>query len=357
MKFRIKYADQVVGLFILIALVAFCGIIVLLGGNQRWFAKNFKYRTSFESSSGVTVGTAITMRGFQVGKVDKVNLNAENRIDIDFHIFDKYQPKVTRNSLIELSVSPIGLGTSLLFHPGKSSESIPEGDYIPEMSSPEGQTIKEQELAEIPLKDDTITRLLANVNPILESVNTTLTEVNRALAGKSSGPAGRIINDLAATSSELPKTMANISSITDPANGKIASLLDQTDTLLRQVNATVANLEVLSSEIKDPTGLVPRLLDPQGSLKTLLDDKNAVYNRLVGMMDDIGKSIKNLSAIVSSLNGEMPKIASILEESRTTLQKTQDVLEGLKNNPLLSGGVPERKDQQSLFQSMREGEF
>ncbi len=41
MKFKIKFADQIVGLFIIIALVLFGTIVIMLGINQRWFSKNY----------------------------------------------------------------------------------------------------------------------------------------------------------------------------------------------------------------------------------------------------------------------------------------------------------------------------
>ncbi|MCX7025184.1 MAG: MlaD family protein [Spirochaetes bacterium] len=378
MKFRIRYADQVVGVFIVIALVIFCGIIVLLGMNQRWFAKNYSFKTRFESGAGVSAGTAIVMKGFPVGKIAKVELDDENRVDVEFVIFDTYYPKVREYSLIELSVSPIGLGTQILFHPGKGENLIQPGEFIPEASSPDGAAIVEQELAEIPPKDDTVTRLLANVNPLLEDVNKivvtanrTLTEVNRALAGQSTGPLGQSIVELPKTMRGVNEVVGNVNDVVVNVNGtvtdakaqvetvvsQVSALMAQTSELMASVQAITGNLEATTEAMRDPTGLVPRLLDPQGSIKTFLDDKNAIYNKVTSMMTEIEKSVKSLSAIASSLNDEMPKIAAILNESRTALRQAQDVLQGLKTNPLISGGIPERSEQQSLYQSMRGGEY
>jgi phospholipid/cholesterol/gamma-HCH transport system substrate-binding protein len=77
----------------------------------------------------------------------------------------------------------------------------------------------------------------------------------------------------------------------------------------------------------------------------------------MAIVDDVGKSVASLQGIVGGLNSEMPKISAMLNETRTAIQQAQDVLEGVKNNPLIRGGVPERAVQESLYGSMREGSF
>jgi phospholipid/cholesterol/gamma-HCH transport system substrate-binding protein len=364
MKFKIKFADQIVGLFILVALAFFVAIVVLIGANQRWFAKDYRFVTSFPSAAGVAPGTSIVMKGFTVGKIDKLTLNADNAVDAQFHIFDTYYGKVKEYSILELTVSPIGLGSQLLFHPGLGEALLAEGAFIPTADSIEGQTLVEQELVEIPPKDDTITRLLANVNPLLENtnktivtVNRTLTEVNRALAGQSSGPLGQIVGDASAAAAALPGTMQNVDAIVADVQARVTSLLDQVSALLAEFEAIGGNLVATTDSIRDPTGLVPKLLDPKGSIKTFLNDGDALYKRTMSIVAEIEKSAKSIQGIVSGLNSEVPKIAGLLNETRTAIRQAQDVLEGVKNNPLIRGGITERVQQDSLYRAMREGSF
>jgi phospholipid/cholesterol/gamma-HCH transport system substrate-binding protein len=350
MKFRIKYADKLVGLFVVLAALVLVAGIIVLGANQRWFAKDVRFVTKFSSAAGAQEGTAIMMRGFQIGKVVKVKLNEKNEVDGEFVIFDTYYSKAKEYSVLELVTSPIGLAPQLLFHPGKGENLIPEGGFVPLADSPEGLDLIDQGLVELPLKDDTITRLIAGINPFIENanktivtINRTLTEINRALAGQSSGPAGRIVSELSSAASRIDDMVAEVSS--------------EADKLLASVNAIADNLETFSAEIENPTGLVPRLLDAKGSLKTLLDDKNALYDKINASFSELQKAIKNIQDITASLNREMPSLSLTIEEGRTAIKQAQDVLTGLKNNPLLKGGIPERQERQPLSQSMREGGF
>jgi phospholipid/cholesterol/gamma-HCH transport system substrate-binding protein len=350
MRFRIKYADKIVGLFVVIAAVFLAAGIILLGANQRWFAKDIRFRTRFTSAAGASPGTAIMMRGFQVGKVTKVKLNDANEVDAEFVIYSGYYPKVKEYSILELSTSPIGLGTQLFFQPGKGEVLAEPGSFIPLADSEEGRDLIDRGLVDIPVKDDTITRLIAGVNPLVENlnktvvtVNRTLTEINRALAGESAGPLGSIVNDASGAVSNIDVMTRNLSV--------------QTKTLLDSINVISKNLEATTDSIRDPTGLVPKLLDAKGSIKTLLDDKNELYNSINGSVVELQKTLKNVQDITASLSDEMPSIAVTLDEAKVAIKQAQDVMTGLKNNPLLRGGIPVRVERQAQSQSLREGQF
>ncbi len=357
MRFRIRHADKVVGLFVLVAGLFFAGGIIFLGSNQRWFAKDVKFTTRFASAAGAAPGTAIMMRGFQVGKVRKVVLNDSNEVDAEFVIYDEYYSKVRENSILELVTSPIGLGTQLLFHPGKGEVLMAPGSFMPLADSDAGRDLVDQGLVDIPLKDDSITRLLAGVNPLIENagktvvtINRTLTEVNRSLAGQSSGPLGSIVNNASDAVSHADKMVADISKQSKEIITKVNLLADS-------LNTIGDNLASTTAAMRDPTGLVPRLLDAKGSIKTILDDKNALYDSISGSVAELQKSLKSVQEISSSLEGQMPTIAVTIDEGRTAIKQAQDVLTGLKNNPLLKGGIPARNEQQPLSQSLREGSF
>ncbi len=357
MRFRIKHADRIVGLFVLLAAVGLVAGIILLGVNQRWFAKNYHFATRFNSGAGVPPGTAIFMKGFQVGKIERLKLTDDNMVDAGFSIFDTYYGKAKENSVLELVTSPIGLGTQLLFHPGRSKTQLPEGSFVPLADSEAGRALIEQELVDIPPKDDTITRLLANVNPLLENVNKTvvtvnrtLTELNRAISGQTSGPLGRIVTGAA-------DTMEHVDQLVVGVKGQTETLVGQANLLVATMAKVADNVEATTASIRDPTGLVPKLLDAKGSIKTILDDKNAIYNKLMASISDIQGALHDVQAITATLSDQMPTIALTIEDTRAAIKQTQDVLEGLKNNPLLKGGITQHQEQQSLNQSMRTGTF
>jgi len=90
MKFRIRHMDKVVGVFIIASLAFLIFVLVTLGANQRWFAKNYLYESRFSSANGIAPGTPIFMKGFQIGRIVSTRLNDANTVDVTLEIFDPY---------------------------------------------------------------------------------------------------------------------------------------------------------------------------------------------------------------------------------------------------------------------------
>ncbi len=343
MKFQIRFADQIVGLFIILALASIVFILVMMGINQRWFAKDYNYTSNFNSGNGLSIGMPITYKGFKIGSIDKIELLNNNKVKINFHIFDTYYDKVRKNSVLQHAVSPIALvAGGMLFHPGKSTELIPELSYIPSTDSEEGMELIAKELVEIPQRDDAVLKIINDISPLLTTSNTTLDSLNELLIattstieGKSEGPVGDIIEEIAVMVAMLNKT--------------ITTAMISANKILTDTSNMTSDMEL--------TGLATRLLDPKGSIATLLNDDEELYKELYSIIAEIANTTEELSAFVNYINTTQPQISEILEGSREVLVKGKDVLEGLSNNPLLRGGITSVTDQPTTFKSYEEEEF
>lgn len=382
MKFKIRFADQIVGIFVLLAIIAIAAILIFVGINQRWFARNYDFTSRFDSAGGLSVGMPIMLKGFEIGKISRIALNEENQVDIEFSVQDTYYDKVLPNSVLELTSSPIGLGVSLKFHPGlKAGPPVEEGSFIPSLDLPEGRRLVEEGLVAIPKGEDVIGSVIAKVNPILEEVRTTLTQIKKlvstvdsALAGKG-GPVGAAVSGLAATPAKVNRVIEDVGGKVSDIAGRVNSVLDKIDavsadlgeisqttkgtlaTLSTNLESITENLKVTSEGLKDTRGLATRLLDPKGSLDTILNDQNALYKQVDSALQSTNAVITQLKGFVEYINSTRPQISSILEKGRETLDQGKDVLEAVKNNPLLKGGVPAQKEQTSTLKSYRDEDF
>ena len=382
MKFRIRFADQLVGAFLLAAVLAVAVILVFVGINQRWFAKNYQFRSRFDSAGGLSVGMPIMLKGFEIGKIDRIELNEDNQVDVLFSVQDTYYNRVLPNSVLELTSSPIGLGVTLNFHTGATAgPPRPEGSFIPSLDLPEGQELVSAGLVVIPKGEDVIGSVIGKINPILDEVRTTLIQIKRAvdtvdlaLQGRG-GPMGEMIADLSRTPDKVNALIENVNAriedISREANaaigsfGSVASSAQGTiDSVTADLVAVAANLRTTTDGLTETRGLVTRLLDPKGSVATILDDQNALYGRLEGSLQQVqdavtgvNRIVDQVNAFVDFINGTRPQISGILETGRTTLEKGNDVLEAVANNPLLRGGVPETKEQTTTLKSYRDEDF
>ena len=351
MKFQIRFADQIVGLFIILAVMSVVFILVMMGINQRWFAKDYDYTSKFKTGNGLSVGMPIKLKGFQIGSVDKINLLQDDTVEINFHIFDTYIEKVRKNSVLELSVSPIGIGGGgMLFHPGKATDIIQELSFIPSTDFEEGKELIAKELVNIPPRDDTILNIINDISPLLSTTNSTLSSLDEllisttlAMNGESDGPVGEIIEEVA-----IMVTMLN---------NTISTAMIAANEILTNTSGITSNLEITTAGLTDTKGLIPHLLDPKGSLATLLDDDDELYKELFSIVEEIAKTTEELSAFVKYINNTQPQISELLEGSREALIKGKDVLEGLSNNPLLRGGITGVTEQPTTSKSNEEEEF
>lgn len=351
MKFKIRYADQIVGVFILIAVVSISLLLIFMGINQRWFAKNYYFNTRFLSADGLKVGMAIKLKGFQIGQINKIKLSNNNEVEVDFYIYSEYIDKIVPSTIIQKTTSPVGLGSDILIHPGiAGGDHLPEFSFIPSFNLPEARSLIAAGAVAIPQVDNTITRIINEIDPLLFKINLlldTITQlsqtVNVALKGEDSGPTGKIITNVAGITEELNIILAETSE-------RIAVLLDNFQYIS-------GNLSSMSDHISDPTGIVPKLLGPDGSAAAFLDDDQALYRQISSIIESLNKTMIEVNKFTVYLNSSTPQLTGIFEESRGALREGTAVLEGLKNNPLLRKGITQQKDQQDTIRSSRQEDF
>ncbi|MDR2211177.1 MAG: MlaD family protein [Spirochaetaceae bacterium] len=339
MKFRVRFADQIVGVFILIALASLVLVIFMLGRTQRWFAKDLLFKAYFGSAAGLSNNMPVQYKGFTIGNVKSFALNEADEVEVVFSIYEQYGSRVRQGSLVELVVSPLaGLGNQFLFYPGLGENLLAEGSFVPAADSAEGKNLIRLGLAQAPVRDDSITRLIAQVSGVLEHLNSDLlgrlslvledldgllVQVQNALAGDNGSPLGR--------------TFTGVDTL---MNGSL-------DPILADLKQISSRLNVLSGELTEPQGTVLKVLDGDG----------AVYGNLEASLKAVAGTLGNLEKVSAFLPSQMPQVAALLTELRGTLKTAEDVLVSLTNNPLLKGGIPQPVDAQSGGISPRDVPF
>jgi phospholipid/cholesterol/gamma-HCH transport system substrate-binding protein len=305
MKFRIRFADQIVGFLIVTALVSLAAVIFLLGSRQRWFSRDYRYKTYAASASGLSENMPVLLKGIQIGAVKSYRLTGGDQVEVIFTIYDSYADRVKKGSLVQILISPIGLGNQFVFHPGLGSELLEEDTFIPALGSEEGQELIARGLAFVPSQSDSIAKLVSRVDEVLASLDKTVTEVNLALAGDTSSVLGRTLGDVERTAGAFPEEMAELQQVT------------------RDIGQIVQDLNVLSRRLAGSGG--------EGTLVTGLESS----------VQSLSGVLSNLEKTTAYLPREMPQVFSLLTEARSAVEKAEEVLTALGNNPLLKGGVPQ----------------
>ena len=311
MKFKIRYADKIVGIFSLLALAGLLCFIFLLGANQNWFVKKNVYHTFFDSGAGLSTGMDVMYKGFSIGKIKNVRLVGSEAL-VEFYILEDYAGYAKENSLVELITSPIGLGSSFVFHPGLGPALVPSGAEIFRIGSSSASEIIARKKIILETQEDSIGVLMKKVSAIMDNVNILLYNLNVALSGK--GEASMPIKEIVGNVNEITK---NLSTLTDTLNSE--------------------------------EGVVPALLGQ-------------------GFSTDISEVLKNIAIVSQELNAigggaqtivnnAVPEVDTALIRLNQILLEVQDVFVGLKNNPLIRGGVPDRTTGKSSTTLLRSEDF
>jgi phospholipid/cholesterol/gamma-HCH transport system substrate-binding protein len=329
MKFSIRFADQIVGAFIILALAILVFVVFMLGKSQRWFSHDYQYKTYFSSASGLSNNMAIQYKGFTIGHVKKIFLSEDDRVEVLFTIFEEYSQRVKEGSLVEVSVSPIGLGNSFIFYPGRGSNLIPEGMEIPEVNSDKAKQIIAAGMVDRPESSDGISNILSQVPVLLSDLDALFKTINISLSGTEGA------NELT-----LGQTMLNLESTT-------AGLTTLAQTLGDQISPLMDNLKTVTDQLSDPSGTVMSVLGSDGSLASNL---SSVIENLAGVIDNLEKT----SAFVPA---QLPQVGVLISDLNGALRTAQDVLTAVANNPLLKGGIPEHKETGPGAASPRDMEF
>ena len=321
MRFSMRFANQIVGTLVILALAILVFVIFMLGKKQGWFTHDPEYYTLFNSASGISTNMEIKYRGLTIGHVKKIYLEG-NKVKVEFSILEDYAERVKEGSLVEVSVSPIGLGNSFIFYFGLGNELIPEKTEIPERNSEKGKEIVEKKKVEIPETGDGIVNLV-NQLAVLKDLDLLIKTINTSLSG---------ISSLSGTEEAEELTLGQIINNIDSA---VEDLTGLSKTISDKISPIIENLEKVTNTISDPSGTLMTVLGSEGSLAPSIKSTIESLSGVIEVLEDVSKSIPTQL---------LPQINVLISEVNEALRKAQDVMTAVANNPLLRGGVPEHRE-------------
>jgi phospholipid/cholesterol/gamma-HCH transport system substrate-binding protein len=324
-RFRIRFADQIVGLLIIVALGILIFSIFMLGKRHRWFAQDETYRTHFETASGLSANMPVQYKGFTIGNIKSFDLTSDDKVEVSFTIYDTYLDRVRAGSLVEVRTSPIGIGGGqFLFHPGLSPDLL-EGDFIPSVNSAEGKEYLEKGLVIIPGQDDSITVIITRVNNVLQNINGVVSQLRDAFRGTDATALGRAVTGVEDTVNAASSLVKNTDEALQPS-------LVNIERITAEVQSVIGDLKTLTTELANPDSLVLSVLDTDGT----------VYTGLERSIKALAGTLESVEAAAGTFPVQMSQVAALISDLQSALESAEDVIIALRNNPLLRRGVPDR---------------
>ena len=318
MKLAVRSADKIVGVSVVLAAAVLVFVIFLIGTNHRWFSRDYAFATFLDSATGVAINMAVQHRGFTIGQVRSVRLTEDDRVEVGFVIFDTFIDRARAGSLVEVIVSPVGLGSQFLFLPGLGADALPEGSVIPLVGTPEAALLTATGLTAPRAEED-------GIMVIIERAAYLLLTLNEALGGTEETAIGR--------------TVLNI-------EGAAAG-----------IRAGAEGLAALEPALENIRAITEAAAAPGGTVMAMLDGEGDFYRALAESLLALSGTLRSVETVAAYVPDRLPQITAILMDVQTVLRGAEDVLVALANNPLLRRGVPPRPEAGPGGALARELEF
>lgn len=259
--FKFRHVNEIVGSFVVLAVVLIVVAIFLAGRAQGWFEGTFQLKIAFltaEGSFGLQEGAEVQIRNTAAGKTGKIVPTPEGHMMTTLKIKERFRPFLTKDSVAKVKKKFGVAGDAFVEVTRGTGLTIEDGDAI--------ECLKDEELME------TAQKMLEEVEkvvlPMLEEVKSILVHVKNILASvdEGEGIAGAAIsdesmkNDIKGVVSHVERITALVTTTVAEANsllsnqvpaivGRVDTIAGHADTLLtNEVRRAVGDLAAIQGE-------------------------------------------------------------------------------------------------------------
>jgi phospholipid/cholesterol/gamma-HCH transport system substrate-binding protein len=296
-----------VGVFVLIGLVAFLGMIYALGARSRLFEPRYTIHAEFNEVGGLVEGATVRLAGVQIGRVTGVRLPADpgGRVRVDLTIGRQFANRVRKDSvarietqgllgdkIIELSVGTVAAAAV------KAGDTIDsqESQDIGRVMAQSGQVIKSVTALAESLRE---TAQKLNQSGLIEEATATVTS-----ARKVTDQVGRVIAEV-----ERGKGWAHVLVYEEPA-------------ALRRLNEVIASTQSVLERVQRGEGAAGVLVSPEST---------ASAKRFVAALDRLSRVVEQPSSEDGVLPALLfdPKYRALLDDVRVVAHNMRDISDRL----------------------------
>jgi phospholipid/cholesterol/gamma-HCH transport system substrate-binding protein len=296
-----------VGVFILVALTAFLGMIYALGAKSALFEAKYTIHAEFTEVGGLAEGATVRLAGVQIGRVSDVHLPSQpgGKVRVDLSIAKRYADRVRKDSVARIETQGL-LGDKIveITVGGASAPPVKPDDMIASRDPADlGQVVSEGAQT---VKD--VAALAATLRETAEGLKQS-----------------RVIEDAGVTVANVRKVTDQIARIVNEVEhgkGWANALIYQEPVALRQLNGLIATTQQLLDRVERGEGAVGVLTS---------DQSTASARRLVAAMDRLARVVQQPgddAGIMPALLFD-PKYRSVLEDLRLVARNFREVSDRL----------------------------
>jgi len=289
-----------VGVFVLVALAVFLGLVYALGARARLFEARYTIHADFTEVGGLVEGATVRLAGVQIGRVTGVHLPGEpgGRVRVDLTIARRYSDRIRKNSIARIETQGL-LGDKIV--------EITVGNATAPTVAP-GEVLAARDPADFGRVIAAGAETATNVGALAAALRETAEKVNQS----------KLIEDAATTVNKLGRVVDQV----EHGRGWAHALVYEEPLALRRLNELIATTQTLVERVEKGQGAAGVLVSPESTAST---------KRFVAAMDRISGMVEQPEREPGLLPGLLfdPKYRSVLEDLRTVAHNLREVSDRL----------------------------
>ncbi len=306
-----------VGIFVLVSLAAFLGMIYALGARARLFEARYTIHADFTEVGGLVEGATVRLAGVQVGRVSGVHLPAQpgGKVRVDLTIARQFADRVRKDSRARIETQGL-LGDKII-------ELTVGTARMPPVQP--GEVVEAQDPVDIGQVISQGAETVRNVTALTETLRQTAEGFART----------KVIDDIAATTDAARRATERLDRLVARAEkgpGWAHALLYEEPVTLRRLDEVIASTQALLDRVERGEGAVGVLTSPRGTeaARRFLE----AMERVARMVDRAGEPEGLLPALLFD-----PRYRAVLDDLRTTARNLREVSDRVAGGRGTLGGL------------------
>ena len=289
-----------VGVFVLVALAVFLGLVYALGARARLFEARYTIHADFTEVGGLVEGATVRLAGVQIGRVTGVHLPGEpgGKVRVDLTIARRYSGRIRKNSIARIETQGL-LGDKIV--------EITVGNATAPPVAP-GEVLAARDPADFGRVIAAGAETAKDVGSLAAALRETAEKVNQS----------KLIEDAATTVNKLGRVVDQV----EHGRGWAHALVYEEPLALRRLNELIATTQTLVERVEKGQGAAGVLVSPEST---------ASAKRFVAAMDRISGMVEQPEREPGLLPGLLfdPKYRPVLEDLRTVAHNLREVSDRL----------------------------
>jgi phospholipid/cholesterol/gamma-HCH transport system substrate-binding protein len=293
---RFRNLERKAGVFLSVAVACVAASVILIGVQRDLFRVKHRVRLLADSGLNLTPGQPVKYKGFRIGKVDRVALDPAGQVEVELVVFGDYLGLIHEDSVAELrpenaigdfvieisggspGARPLAGGGAIAFRRALTLNDV-AGEVQARFAG--GMAELKRVTAEIPpvIEDlhatlDNSRRLTAQLIETQARLDARIDSLGRGLDGTVASINGEVLPSLTRSSQATEELL-------ESSRKTVATLNRRLPDLMTRADRTLAQVEVLGSDLRRSSGELPRLVQDAGVLlhesQVLVDSMQQVW--------------------------------------------------------------------------------